>query len=50
MSAQGLTPLDEEVAKRLRYLDVPVICVANKADGAVPLDSQAAEFADSGAR
>ena len=39
----GLTPLDEEVAKRLRYLDAPVICVANKAD-VHTLDSQAAEF------
>jgi GTP-binding protein len=28
----GLTPMDQDVAKRLRYLDVPVICVANKAD------------------
>ena len=28
----GLTPLDEEVARRLRNLDVPVICVANKSD------------------
>ncbi len=39
----GLTPLDQEVAKRLRYLEVPVICVANKAD-APSLDSQADEF------
>jgi GTPase len=28
----GLTPLDEEVGRRLRNLDVPVLCVANKAD------------------
>lgn len=28
----GLTPADEEVARRLRYTNVPVICVANKAD------------------
>ena len=28
----GLTPLDQEVARRLRYVDTPVICVANKAD------------------
>jgi GTP-binding protein len=28
----GLVSLDEEVAKRLRHLSVPVICVANKAD------------------
>src|SRR5438552_10402429 len=26
----GLMPLDEEVAKRLRYVTKPVICVANK--------------------
>ena len=28
----GLVPLDQEVAKRLRYVDVPIICVANKTD------------------
>ncbi len=28
----GLTALDETVAKRLRYVTVPVICVANKTD------------------
>jgi GTP-binding protein len=28
----GMTPLDEEVSKRLRYVNVPVLCVANKAD------------------
>ena len=28
----GLTPLDQEVARRLRYVDVPVVCVANKTD------------------
>ena len=39
----GLTPLDEEVARRLRYVDKPVICVANKADDA-KLDPQADEF------
>ena len=39
----GLTPLDQEVAKRLRYVDAPVICVANKTDAA-SLDSQADEF------
>lgn len=39
----GLMPLDQEVAKRLRYVDVPVICVANKTD-ADALDSQADEF------
>jgi GTP-binding protein len=39
----GLAPLDEEVARRLRYLTKPVLLVANKAD--VPeLDAQAAEF------
>ena len=40
---EGLTPLDNEVARRLRYVDVPVICVANKADNAA-LDSQGDEF------
>ncbi len=39
----GLTPLDQEVAKRLRYVDAPVICVANKTDAA-SLESQADEF------
>ncbi len=39
----GLTPLDQEVARRLRYVDVPVICVANKSDD-VSMDSQADEF------
>lgn len=39
----GLTPLDEEVARRLRYAQAPVICVANKTDAA-SLDSQADEF------
>ncbi len=39
----GLVPLDEDVARRLRYVNVPVICVANKTD--VPsLDEQADEF------
>src|SRR5438270_11282018 len=28
----GLMPLDDEVARRLRYVDKPVICVANKCD------------------
>lgn len=39
----GITPLDQEVAKRMRYVDKPVICVANKADHA-NLDPQADEF------
>ncbi|HTN77103.1 MAG TPA: ribosome biogenesis GTPase Der [Pirellulaceae bacterium] len=39
----GLTPLDEEVAKRLRYIDKPVILAANKAD-APSLDVQGDEF------
>jgi GTP-binding protein len=39
----GLMPLDEEVAQRLRYLKTPVILVMNKAD--VPeLDHRGAEF------
>ncbi len=39
----GLTPLDQEVARRLRYIDAPVICVANKSDDA-SMDTQADEF------
>lgn len=39
----GLVPLDEEVAHRLRHVDVPVLCVANKADNQ-GLDNQAADF------
>jgi GTP-binding protein len=42
-SRDGLLPLDEEVARRLRHVDVPVICVANKAD-TLKLDNQAADF------
>ncbi|NOZ40429.1 MAG: ribosome biogenesis GTPase Der [Planctomycetes bacterium] len=40
---EGLIPLDEEVARRLRNLAVPVICVANKSD-TQKLDDQAADF------
>ena len=39
----GLAPLDEEVAHRLRSVDVPVICVANKTDDKRQ-DDQANEF------
>lgn len=39
----GILPLDEEVAKRLRYIDKPILCVANKADHEM-LDPQADEF------
>jgi GTP-binding protein len=39
----GLVPLDEEVARRLRYVNVPVLCVANKTD-TVELEPQADEF------
>jgi GTPase len=39
----GLTPLDEEVARRLRYVTKPILLVANKAD-TPQLDAQAAEF------
>lgn len=31
-SQAGILPLDEEVARRLRVVDKPVICLANKAD------------------
>ena len=40
---QGVVPLDQEVAKRLRYVDKPIICIANKADDP-SLDSLADEF------
>ena len=40
---EGITPLDSKVAERLRYVQVPVICVANKTDHA-GLESQADEF------
>ncbi|HUS40729.1 MAG TPA: ribosome biogenesis GTPase Der [Pirellulales bacterium] len=39
----GMLPLDSEVAKRLRYVDIPVICVANKTDNST-LNAQADEF------
>jgi GTPase len=40
---EGLVPADEDVARRLRYIDVPTICVANKADD-VSIDPNADEF------
>ncbi len=42
-SRSGITPLDEDVARRLRQIDKPIICVANKTDDP-KLDSQADEF------
>ena len=39
----GTLPLDQEVAKRLRYVETPIICVANKTDSD-KFDSQADEF------
>jgi len=42
-SRAGLLPLDKEVAKRLRYVDKPIICAANKTDDP-SLDAQAYEF------
>src|SRR5437764_6227696 len=39
----GLTPLDEEVAKRLRYISRPILCVANKCD-TDELEQQCGEF------
>ncbi|HVS37526.1 MAG TPA: ribosome biogenesis GTPase Der [Gemmataceae bacterium] len=39
----GLMPLDEEVARRLRYVTKPILCVANKCDTPL-IDPQAAEF------
>ncbi len=42
-SRTGIAPLDEDVAGRLRYIDKPVILVANKTDDE-PLDYAADEF------
>ncbi|MDZ7619940.1 MAG: ribosome biogenesis GTPase Der [Patescibacteria group bacterium] len=42
-SQQGPLPLDDEVVKRLRYVNVPILLVANKADSE-SLDQQAGEF------
>lgn len=39
----GIVPLDQEVARRLRYVDKPIICVANKVDHPT-FDAQADEF------
>src|SRR6516162_8652928 len=39
----GLMPLDEDVARRLRYVTKPVILVANKCDSA-ELEQQTGEF------
>lgn len=39
----GVLPLDQEVARRLRVVDVPVLCVANKTDDST-FDTQADEF------
>lgn len=39
----GLTPLDEEVGRRLRNLDVPILCIANKTDDSSQ-DNQANDF------
>lgn len=39
----GPTALDEVVAKRLRYVNVPVLCVANKTD-TEQMEPQAGEF------
>ena len=42
-SQMGVTPLDQEVAKRLRYVDKPIICAANKTDSP-KFDSEADDF------
>lgn len=42
-SREGIVPLDEEVARRLRYVDRPIICVANKTD-TVEMDANADDF------
>jgi GTP-binding protein len=40
---EGMLPLDQDVARRLRSVTVPIICLANKADSE-SFDSQADEF------
>jgi GTP-binding protein len=40
---EGLMPSDQEVARRLRFVTAPVICVANKTDDS-SFDPQADEF------
>ena len=42
-SREGMLPLDQDVAKRLRSVSAPIICLANKTDQE-SLDSQADEF------
>jgi len=42
-SRTGPAPLDEEVSRRLRYVKVPVVCVANKTD-TLELEPNADEF------
>jgi GTP-binding protein len=42
-SRDGMLPLDQEIARRLRSVGVPIICVANKADDERH-DTQADEF------
>ncbi len=42
-SQTGILPLDQEVARRLRYVDKPILCVANKTDGPTH-DAAADEF------
>jgi GTPase len=39
----GIMGLDEEVARRLRYVNKPIVCVANKCDTEA-IDPQASEF------
>jgi GTP-binding protein len=39
----GVMPLDEEVSRRLRYVSVPILCIANKTD-TKELEAQAQEF------
>ncbi|MBI1913861.1 MAG: ribosome biogenesis GTPase Der [Planctomycetes bacterium] len=39
----GITTLDEQVAARLRYVNKPILCVANKSD-TPELETEAAEF------
>lgn len=40
---EGVVPLDEEVSKRLRYIDKPILCLANKSDSEKQ-DADASDF------
>ena len=39
----GLLPLDEEISRKIRYINKPILCVANKVDGP-RVEAQADDF------